>query len=293
MVHVALDGTPLLGQRTGIGRYTEHLLAALAERADLTVSATAFTLRGAGRLGALVPPGVATRSFPMSARVLRSVWTRAEFPSVALFSGRCDVFHGTNFVLPPTGRAGGVVTIHDLAYLTMPDVVDDTSLRLRDRYPAACGGQLQCAPPAKRLRTPCSIPMVGPCPRWWSHRWGSTLNGSRSRRRVSGIGVGSVCRLITSSSSEPGNRGRTCRLCWPRTGSFEGNFGRPVPFRRHCCWWGRRAGGQGTNRPRASRRTAMHPSPSFAALLPGPEHSSCHHATKASGSLRWRVWPPE
>jgi len=135
MVHVALDGTPLLGQRTGIGRYTEHLLAALAERADLTVSATAFTLRGAGRLGALVPPGVATRSFPMSARVLRSVWTRAEFPSVALFSGRCDVFHGTNFVLPPTGRAGGVVTIHDLAYLTMPDVVDDTSLRLRDLVP--------------------------------------------------------------------------------------------------------------------------------------------------------------
>ena len=135
MVHVALDGTPLLGQRTGIGRYTEHLLAALAERADLTVSATAFTLRGAGRLAALVPPGVATRSFPMSARVLRSVWTRAEFPRVALFSGRCDVFHGTNFVLPPTGRAGGVVTIHDLAYLTMPDVVDDTSRRLRDLVP--------------------------------------------------------------------------------------------------------------------------------------------------------------
>src|SRR5664279_1820376 len=151
MVHVALDGTPLLGQRTGIGRYTEHLLAALAERADLTVSATAFTLRGAGRLGALVPPGVATRSFPMSARVLRSVWTRAEFPSVALFSGRCDVFHGTNFVLPPTGRAGGVVTIHDLAFLTMPDTVDATSRALRELVPRSLARAAAVCTPSRSV----------------------------------------------------------------------------------------------------------------------------------------------
>ena len=38
-------------------------------------------------------------------------------------------------MLPPTGRAGGVVTIHDLAYLTMPDLVDATSRRLRELVP--------------------------------------------------------------------------------------------------------------------------------------------------------------
>jgi glycosyltransferase involved in cell wall biosynthesis len=134
-VRVALDGTPLLGRRTGIGRYTEHLLAALAERADLSVSATAFTLRGAGQLASAVPAGVRARSLPVPARLLRSVWGRLEFPPVGLFSGRADVFHGTNFVLPPTGRAGGVVTIHDLAYLTMPDTVDATSRALRELVP--------------------------------------------------------------------------------------------------------------------------------------------------------------
>ena len=134
-VRVAVDGTPLLGRRTGIGRYTEHLLDALVERDDVEVAATAFTLRGAGGLRAAVPSGVGIRSLPVPARLLRSAWSRLEFPPVGLLSGRCDVFHGTNFVLPPTGRAGGVVTIHDLAYLTMPDVVDRTNQALRELVP--------------------------------------------------------------------------------------------------------------------------------------------------------------
>ncbi len=134
-VRVAVDGTPLLGRRTGIGRYTEHLLDALVARDDVDVTATAFTLRGAGGLTAAVPPGVRVRSLPVPARLLRAAWTRLEFPPVGILSGRSDVFHGTNFVLPPTGRAGGVVTIHDLAYLTMPDVVDRTNRALRELVP--------------------------------------------------------------------------------------------------------------------------------------------------------------
>ena len=135
VLRVAVDGTPLLGQRTGIGRYTEHLLDALVARTDVAVSATAFTLRGRGGLAAAVPAGVRVRSLPVPARLLRAAWSRLEFPSVGLLSGRADVFHGTNFVLPPTGRAGGVVTIHDLAFLTMPDVVDRTNSALRELVP--------------------------------------------------------------------------------------------------------------------------------------------------------------
>lgn len=134
-MRVTLDGTPLLGQRTGIGRYTEHLLDALVERADVALSATAFTVRGLGDLQAAVPDEVRTRSLPVPARLLRSAWSRFEFPPVGLLCGAADVFHGTNFVLPPTGRAGGVVTIHDLAYLTMPDLVDRTNRSLRTLVP--------------------------------------------------------------------------------------------------------------------------------------------------------------
>jgi glycosyltransferase involved in cell wall biosynthesis len=41
--------------------------------------------------------------------------------------GRVDVFHGTNFVLPPPGRAAGVVTVHDLSFLRSPRTVDAAS----------------------------------------------------------------------------------------------------------------------------------------------------------------------
>jgi len=150
-VRVALDGTPLLGRRTGIGRYTEHLLAALAGRGDLTVSATAFTTRGAGALPAAVPPGVAARSLPVPARLLRAVWSHLEVPPVGLFSGRTDVFHATNFVLPPTGRAGGVVTIHDLAYLTMPDAVDATSRALRELVPRSLSRAAAVCTPSQAI----------------------------------------------------------------------------------------------------------------------------------------------
>lgn len=132
---VTLDGTPLLGRRTGIGRYTEHLLGALAGRPGISAGATAFTARGWRRLAGAVPAGVRTRALPVPARALRLAWTRAEWPPVTAFSGRCDVFHGTNFVLPPTGRSAGVVTIHDLAFLTMPETVDATARALRELVP--------------------------------------------------------------------------------------------------------------------------------------------------------------
>lgn len=126
-MRVCLDGTPLLGVRTGIGRYTEHLLAALAgapQAAGVQASVTAFTLRGAGRLPGAVPPGVAVRSRPVPARLLRAAWVRSELPPVEWLGGRCDVFHATNFVLPPMRRAAGVVTVHDLGYLRTADAMN-------------------------------------------------------------------------------------------------------------------------------------------------------------------------
>ena len=132
---VWLDATPLLGVRTGIGRYTEHLLAALVDEPGLTVAATAFTARGAGALAVALPAGVRSRALPVPARLLRACWSRTEHPAVRRFAPGARVFHATNFVLPPTGRAAGVVTVHDLAYLRLPETVDAGSRALVDLVP--------------------------------------------------------------------------------------------------------------------------------------------------------------
>lgn len=140
-MRIGLDATPLLGPRTGIGRYTAELLDALAAREGTgpgdgdQLVATAFTLRGAGDLRQVVPPGVGTRTRRAPARLLRALWQRSELPPVTWSTGALDVFHATNFVLPPVGRAAGVVTVHDLSFLRVRESVGAASLAYRELVP--------------------------------------------------------------------------------------------------------------------------------------------------------------
>ncbi|MER7080616.1 Glycosyltransferase involved in cell wall bisynthesis [Saccharopolyspora kobensis] len=121
-LRVLLDGTPLLGNRTGIGRYTASLVTALTPLADVRL--IGFTTRGWRQLRELAPRGTLAVGPPIPARALRKLWQRGAFPPVELLAGRADVVHGTNFVLPPPARAAGVVTVHDLAFLDDPSLAE-------------------------------------------------------------------------------------------------------------------------------------------------------------------------
>jgi glycosyltransferase involved in cell wall biosynthesis len=117
-LRVLLDGTPLLGHRTGIGRYTASLIGQLTELSTVDVRAVGFTLRGWSGLRSATPARVA--GLPVPARALRKCWLRSSFPPIELLAGQADVMHATNFILPPSARAKGVVTVHDLAFLDAP-----------------------------------------------------------------------------------------------------------------------------------------------------------------------------
>jgi glycosyltransferase involved in cell wall biosynthesis len=135
-VRLALDATPLLGQRSGVGRYVTGLLHGLAEEApELRPRLTLFSVRGQLPSDLPAPARRAPGRFP--ARLLRPLWARTPLPPVEVLTGRVDVFHGTNFVLPPTARAGGVVTVHDLAFLRFPDTVTGDVAHYRTLVPRA------------------------------------------------------------------------------------------------------------------------------------------------------------
>lgn len=134
-MHVALDATPLLGVRTGVGQYVHHLIHALASREDVQVTLTAFTWRGRLKRLSGLPQNVCLRSPRVPARLLRTAWQRVDVPWAELLSGRVEIFHGTNFTLPPLRRAAGVLTVHDLAFLLHPDTVDDASRSYRILVP--------------------------------------------------------------------------------------------------------------------------------------------------------------
>lgn len=136
-MRVVVDATPLLGTRTGIGRYTGHVLEALGALHDpgLKLVGTAFSWRGLDALPAALPAGVTARARRAPARLLQAAWSRTEFPPVEWLAGRADVVHATNYVLPPLRGARGVVTIHDLSYLRLPDTVSTATARYRELVP--------------------------------------------------------------------------------------------------------------------------------------------------------------
>jgi glycosyltransferase involved in cell wall biosynthesis len=148
---VGLDATPLLGPRTGVGQYVARLVEALAASGEVVeLRLVPFTWRGAAGLAA-AGSGAQVRALRrrVPARVLREAWARVAWPPVEWFSGRVDVFHGTNFVAPPSRRAGLVVTVHDLSYLRYPEMVTAASARYRTLVPAGLArGATVCTPTA-------------------------------------------------------------------------------------------------------------------------------------------------
>jgi glycosyltransferase involved in cell wall biosynthesis len=127
---IGIDYTAAVWQGAGIGRYTRELVRAIIEQGgefeyvlfyaaggvqpDSPYLADLAQLRAAH-------PNVASAPIPLSPRRLTQLWQRLRVPlPVELFTGRIDLLHAPDFVLPPT-RARTLLTIHDLSFLVHPE----------------------------------------------------------------------------------------------------------------------------------------------------------------------------
>ena len=119
---IAVDFTAGVRQPAGVGRYTRSLLKALA---CSPASPHQLTLLWAGPPRVPPPrdwPRTRARRLPLSERWMTVAWHRARLPLPAdLLAGGASVFYSPDFALPPLARARGVVTIHDLSFLTHPE----------------------------------------------------------------------------------------------------------------------------------------------------------------------------
>ena len=129
---VAVDATPLIGPRSGVGAVTLGLLEGLANRPDLRVSAFAVSWRGRYQVTGGVPAGVVVRRRPLPDRPLHRAWDRAGWPPIEWWTGPVDAVHGTNFDVPPARHAARVVTVHDLGIVRFPELCQPATLA----YPA-------------------------------------------------------------------------------------------------------------------------------------------------------------
>ncbi|MGB1252165.1 MAG: glycosyltransferase family 4 protein [Candidatus Promineifilaceae bacterium] len=124
---IGIDVTSALTQGGGIGRYTRELVHAISEQD----SHNQYQLFSAKLVAE--PPvdnplpfcdNFAYKAGPLNERWLYRLWYRARFPlPVQVISGRLDLFHSPDFVLPPVaGNIPTLLTVHDLSFVHFADV---------------------------------------------------------------------------------------------------------------------------------------------------------------------------
>ncbi|HEY3342878.1 MAG TPA: glycosyltransferase family 1 protein [Anaerolineae bacterium] len=119
MARITIDYTPAVWQSAGIGRLTREVVRALLA---LTPAHDMRLLCMAGQPADLPVfngrPAPLIR-IPLTDRWLYRIWFRARLPvPIELFAGRCDLYHATDFVLPPLlPGTRTVLTVHDLTFM--------------------------------------------------------------------------------------------------------------------------------------------------------------------------------
>ena len=120
---IAIDYTAAYEQGAGIGRYVRELVAHLAQED----SNTPYRLFVAGAKTDNLPLVPADNFSWKPTRIspiwLTRIWHRLRFPlPIEVFTGSVDLYHATDFVLPPT-RPGTktILTVHDLSFVRVPE----------------------------------------------------------------------------------------------------------------------------------------------------------------------------
>lgn len=136
MAVIGIDYTPAYDQGGGIGRYVRELVASLAD-VDTTTDYRLFVAGVHATHPLPSAPGHNFRWCPagISPRWLARLWHRARIPwPVEYWTGNVDLFHATDFVLPPVHRkTRTLLTVHDLSFVHLPEVTSPALKRYLDR----------------------------------------------------------------------------------------------------------------------------------------------------------------
>ncbi|UHA71648.1 glycosyltransferase family 4 protein [Paenibacillus sp. 481] len=127
---VCLDGQPLLGNLSGIGRYTACLYEQLQHLSDVDVTLgfnQLFTNLNSEKL-----PVQASQQHLFTFRYPYKVIRRLMKPNFSYnlpcdwsLKKKFDIYHGTNFTYVPINKGRKIVSIHDLAFMKYPETTSD------------------------------------------------------------------------------------------------------------------------------------------------------------------------
>ena len=126
-MRIAIDYSAAVNQRAGVGRLVRNQVLALADVDQTNEYRLVFARPNRGSLQPQFPKArnFSRHEVGLRERWLTILWHRAKVPLPAdWLSGRVDLYHSPDFVLPPLRHARGVLTVHDLAFLMHPECAD-------------------------------------------------------------------------------------------------------------------------------------------------------------------------
>ncbi len=118
-MRIALDGTALVGAKSGVGGVVDALTRGLAAHDDVDLTVLLISRRAGADLADRLPNGATLRRLPLPARIYHAAWRFGAWPSIDGY----DVVHGPNYVVPPAGGGAELLTIHDLTPWRFPELV--------------------------------------------------------------------------------------------------------------------------------------------------------------------------
>ncbi|MFH1484828.1 MAG: glycosyltransferase family 1 protein [Chloroflexota bacterium] len=119
-MRIGIDYTSAATQRAGIGRFTKELVGALLEMDR----ESRYLLVKPSDGEVCLPPreNLSVYTLPFNERLGTILWHRLGLPlPIDFLTGRLDIYHSPDFVLPPLRHGKTLLTIHDLSFLIHPE----------------------------------------------------------------------------------------------------------------------------------------------------------------------------
>lgn len=125
---VLIDAQPLIGTRTGIGKYVEQLSLNLENKNIKTNYWFNQILKNKHKYLGLNDRNIINSRYPYKA--IRRLFSPNVLYDIPIdINKKIDLFHGTNFITYNTLKVKNIITIHDLAFLKFPYTADDKTFR--------------------------------------------------------------------------------------------------------------------------------------------------------------------
>lgn len=128
-MRICIDIQAAVAQRAGVGRYAQQLAQHLGEFAGSDAAALFYF--DFQRRGLSFPTPHLTQHAVRwcPGRYAQQAWKRLHWPPFEWFAGAADVYHFTNFVIPPIRRGRKIVSLHDVSFIRFPEYAEDRNLR--------------------------------------------------------------------------------------------------------------------------------------------------------------------